>query len=152
MNSVNLIGRLTADPEIRYLESGKSVAKFSIAVSRSKEEADFFDVEAWEKTAEVISQFCKKGSQVGVSGSIHQERWRDKATETNRSRVIVRCARIELLGSKQDGESQNQPQPERQSTPVPAQVASPQPQPVTNYAAKAPAIAAAEPDYDDIPF
>ena len=77
MNSVSLIGRFTADPEIRYLDSGKAVAKFSIAVNRNREESDFFDVEAWEKTAEVIGQYCKKGSQVGVSGSLHQERWKE---------------------------------------------------------------------------
>jgi hypothetical protein len=57
MNSVSLIGRLTADPEIRYLDSGKAVAKFSIAVNRNREEADYFEVEAWEKTAEVIGQY-----------------------------------------------------------------------------------------------
>ena len=61
MNSVSLIGRLTADPETRYFESGKVVAKFSIAVNRTKDEADFFEIEAWEKTAEVVSQYCKKG-------------------------------------------------------------------------------------------
>lgn len=54
MNTVNLIGRLTADPNMRYFESGKVIAKFHLAVNRTKEEADFFEVEAWEKSAEVI--------------------------------------------------------------------------------------------------
>jgi single-strand DNA-binding protein len=136
MNSVSLIGRFTADPEIRYLDSGKAVAKFSIAVNRNREEADYFDVEAWEKTAEVIGQYCKKGSQVGVSGSLHQERWKDKNTGTGRSKVVIRCARIELLGSKQDSESHA-------------------PQPVTSYATQEMASATAtmpDVDYEDIPY
>lgn len=102
MNTVNLIGRLTADPQMRYFESGKAIAKFSIAVNRTKEETDFFEMEAWEKTAEVIGQYGKKGSQVGVSGSLLQERWVDRATGGNRSKVVVRCNRVDLLGSKQD--------------------------------------------------
>jgi single-strand DNA-binding protein len=152
MNSVSLIGRFTADPEIRYLDSGKAVAKFSIAVNRNREEADYFEVEAWEKTAEVIGQYCKKGSQVGVSGSLHQERWRDKNTGTGRSRVVIRCSRIELLGSKQDSEGQNYAQSAaapQNYTPPPGQ------QPVTSYATQGTASATAtmpDVDYEDIPY
>jgi single-strand DNA-binding protein len=51
LNSVNVVGRLTADPEMRYLDSGKAIASFAIACNRNKEEADFFQCEAWEKTA-----------------------------------------------------------------------------------------------------
>ncbi|MCG9893585.1 MAG: single-stranded DNA-binding protein, partial [Thermosynechococcaceae cyanobacterium MS004] len=121
MNSANLIGRLTVDPEIRYFESGKSVAKFSIAVDRNKEETDFFELEAWEKTAEVVAQYCKKGSQVGVSGSLIQERWKDKTTGTGRSKVVIRCSRIELLGARPDGEGQGTAVPS--SVPQPAYAA-----------------------------
>ena len=101
MNSVSLIGRLTADPETRYFESGKVVAKFSIAVNRTKDEADFFEIEAWEKTAEVVSQYCKKGSQVGISGSLVQERWKDKTTDTNRSKVLCDAVDWSCLGQNQ---------------------------------------------------
>ncbi|ABW31453.1 single-stranded DNA-binding protein [Acaryochloris marina] len=74
MNTVNLIGRLTADPQMRYFEFGKVIAKFHLAINRTKDETDFFEIEAWEKTAEVIGQYCQKGSQIGVSGSLLQER------------------------------------------------------------------------------
>jgi single-strand DNA-binding protein len=100
MNSVNLIGRLTADPEVRYLESGKAIATFSIAITRTRDESDFFDVQAWEKTAEVVSQYCKKGSQVGIEGRLRQERWQDRETQKPRKNVVVIANRIELLGSK----------------------------------------------------
>ena len=65
MNSVNLIGRLTADPNMRYFESGKVIAKFHLAINRTKDETDFFEIEAWEKTAEVIGQYCRKGHRLG---------------------------------------------------------------------------------------
>ncbi|MCG9893715.1 MAG: single-stranded DNA-binding protein, partial [Thermosynechococcaceae cyanobacterium MS004] len=121
MNSANLIGRLTADPEIRYLESGAAVAKFNLAVGRTKEETDFLEVEAWEKVAEVVAQYCKKGSLIGVSGSLRQERWKDKTTGTGRSKVVIRCSRIELLGARPDGESQGTAVPS--SVPQPAYAA-----------------------------
>jgi single-strand DNA-binding protein len=159
MNSVSLIGRLTADPETRYFESGKVVAKFSIAVNRTKEEADFFEIEAWEKTAEVVSQYCKKGSQVGITGSLVQERWKDKTTDTNRSKVVVRCNRLELLGSRPEGEGQGQSYApsaavEPQSyVPQPAYTA-PQPS-AQSYATQGAGRVASPPpetDYNDIPF
>lgn len=146
MNTVNLIGRLTADPQMKYFESGKAIAKFSLAVNRTKEETDFFEMEAWEKTAEVIGQYCKKGSQVGVSGRLLQERWQDKTTGTNRSKVVVRCQRVELLGSKQADQA-----PSNATTPVqPTAPVQPQrqvSQPATAQAATDPAF-----DYDSIPF
>ena len=165
MNSVSLIGRLTADPELRYFESGKSVAKFSIAVNRTKDEADFFEIEAWEKTAEVAGQYCRKGSQVGISGSLVQERWQDKTTGTNRSKVVVRCSRLELLGSRAENEGQGYVPPETQPQSYAPQPAYTAPQPAArNYAAPAPAPSYAtqgagrgaapspEADYNDIPF
>ncbi len=167
MNSVSLIGRLTADPELRYFESGKSVAKFSLAVNRTKDEADFFEIEAWEKTAEVAGQYCRKGSQVGISGSLVQERWQDKTTGTNRSKVVVRCNRLELLGSRLEGEGQGHAQPEAQpqsyapqgtyaapqpayAAPVPSARQAPAPSYATQGAGKA--AAPQEANYDDIPF
>jgi single-strand DNA-binding protein len=170
MNSVHLVGRLTAEPELRYFESGKSVAKFRIAVNRTKEEADFFEIEAWDKTAEVAGQYCRKGSQVGISGSLVQERWKDKTTGTGRSKVVVRCSRLELLGSRPESEGQGYAQPEAQHqsyAPQPA-YAAPQPQsyapqqpapvpqaPAPSYATQGAGRAVAPPpetDYSDIPF
>jgi single-strand DNA-binding protein len=100
MNSVNLIGRLTADPEVRYLESGKAKSNFSIAINRGRDETDYFDIESWDKAAEVVSQYCKKGSQIGIEGRLRHERWQDRETQKPRSKVIVIANRIELLGSK----------------------------------------------------
>lgn len=101
MNTVSLIGRLTADPEMRYLESGKAITSFSIAITRTRDESDFFDVQAWDKTAEVIVQYCKKGSQIGIEGRLKQERWKDRDSGNSRSKVVIVASRIELLGARE---------------------------------------------------
>ena len=124
---------MTADPEVRYLESGKAIATFSIAIPRTRDESDFFDVQAWEKTAEVIAQYCKKGSQIGIEGRLKQERWKDRDSGNNRSKVMVIATRIELLGSKDA------------ATGVSASGSAPRPTAAVSH----PDI---EPNYDDIPF
>lgn len=76
INNVVLVGRLTRDAELRYTGSGIAVATFSIAVERpytnaqGERETDFVNVVAWRKTAEIISNFTRKGSLVGVTGRI----------------------------------------------------------------------------------
>ena len=73
MNYVSLLGRLTRDVEVTYTQSGKAYARFSIAVSRgtsNRDEVDFINCIAWEKRAETISQYFKKGSRILVQGRI----------------------------------------------------------------------------------
>ena len=75
MNHFVGIGRLTRDPEVRYTQSGKAYAKFTLAIDRRKssdgnQQADFIPCVAWEKTAEVISQYCTKGKKIAVEGRI----------------------------------------------------------------------------------
>ena len=69
MNYVSLLGRLTRDVEVTYTQSGKAYARFSLAVSRgtsNRDEVDFINCIAWEKRAETISQYFKKGSRILV--------------------------------------------------------------------------------------
>ena len=70
MNNIILIGRLTKDPELKYTNNGKGNTRFTLAVSRNKDEADFINCVAWEKTAENIAEYFKKGSQIAVQGAI----------------------------------------------------------------------------------
>ena len=85
MNNVCLIGRLTADPEIRYTQVDNTmVAQFSLAVNRAyvkqgeERQADFFTIVAWSKTAEFCSKYFRKGQQVGVTGRIETGSYDDK--------------------------------------------------------------------------
>jgi single-strand DNA-binding protein len=75
-NRIILIGRLTRDPELRYVPSGAPVASFSLAVDRpfqnqqGNRETDFIDVVAWRKLAEQVSQYMSKGRMVAVEGRL----------------------------------------------------------------------------------
>ncbi len=70
MNNIVLIGRITKDPELKYTNNGKGNTRFTLAVQRNKDEADFINCVAWEKTAENIAEYFKKGSQIAVQGAI----------------------------------------------------------------------------------
>ena len=72
MNNVQLIGRVTKDIEMRTTNSGKHVVSFNLAVNRygSREEADFIPCVAWNKTAELMQAYVRKGNRIGVTGRI----------------------------------------------------------------------------------
>lgn len=72
MNCINIIGRLTKDPELKFGQSGTAFARFTVAVARKmdKDKTDFFNCVAFKKTAEVISEYFKKGNQIGITGNV----------------------------------------------------------------------------------
>lgn len=116
MNQVVLIGRLTKDPELRYLPGeGTPVVNFTLAVNRGytnkegKNEADFIFIEAWNKQAENIAQYCFKGSQVAVNGSLRVEKYVHQ--EQNRSVTKVRANQVEFLSNKKDNTSNDEGAP-----------------------------------------
>ena len=84
LNVVALLGRLTADPELRRTPSGVSVTTFTVAVNRSyvkqggERQTDFIDVVAWRNTAEFISKYFRKGQMIAVQGSIQTRSYEDK--------------------------------------------------------------------------
>lgn len=85
-NKVQLIGRVGQDPEIINLESGKKVAKFSLATNENftntkgekVENTDWHNIVAWGKTAEIIEKFVNKGKEIAVDGKISTRSWEDK--------------------------------------------------------------------------
>ncbi|MBQ3817536.1 MAG: single-stranded DNA-binding protein [Clostridia bacterium] len=106
-NLVVLTGRLTADPELKTTPNGYSVTSFSIAVSRryrSGEEvqADFINIVAWRQTAEFITKYFKKGSMIGIEGSIQTRKYTDK-NGNNRTAFEVVANNVQFVESKRDG-------------------------------------------------
>ena len=104
MNKVILAGRLARDPEVRYTQSGKAVASFSLAVNRrvgrgQDPQADFIPIVAWEKTAEVVGQYLAKGSQVLVEGRM-QIRSYEAQDGSKRYVTEVIIQDIEFMGNK----------------------------------------------------
>ncbi len=98
MNIVCLIGRLGGDPELRYTQDGKGVARFDLAVDRyNSDDPDWFSVTSFGRTAENVAEHMAKGCKVGVTGRLQQDKWEDKNTGEKRSRVIVIANQIDFL-------------------------------------------------------
>ncbi len=109
INQVVLMGRLTRDPEQRTTTTGKTIASFSIAVDRGgqDDQADFFEVTAWEKLGDLVIQYLGKGRRVLVQGRLRQDSWDDKDTGKKRSRVEVTATDVTFLdGPSSDGDGQ----------------------------------------------
>lgn len=108
INVVSLVGRVTRDAELRYTPAGMALCNFSIAVNRSvkkgdqwTEEASFFDLTLWAKQAEGLNKYLTKGQQVGVSGSLEQQRWEKDGQK--HSKVAILVDKIQLLGGQRQG-------------------------------------------------
>ena len=96
------VGRLTKDPDTKVTQGGKTVTRFTLAVDGYKKgEADFINCIAWEKTGDIIAQYCNKGSQLGVSGRLKTGSY-DKPDGTKVYTTDVIVSEFQFLGSKQD--------------------------------------------------
>lgn len=102
MNSITLVGRAGKDPEVRYFETGTVVANLTLAVRGLKkdDEPEWFNLEIWGKTAQVAADYVRKGSLIGVEGRVKTERWTEKTTGQERSKLVVSVNSLELLSSK----------------------------------------------------
>ena len=116
MNSVILTGRLTRDPQIRYAsKSQMAVANFTLAVDRARtregqdRDADFPDVVAFGKTAEVIEKYAGKGSLIGVSGRLQTRTYEKDGRRVYVTEVVAE--RVELLGRRPEDPQQPAPPP-----------------------------------------
>ncbi len=103
LNKVFVLGRVTADPQLKSTGTGQSVASFSIATNRvwndragaKKESTEFHNIVVWGRQAEIASQFLKKGSLVLIEGRLQTRSWQDNQGQTRRVTEII-CERIQL--------------------------------------------------------
>lgn len=124
MNQVNLLGRLTADPELRQTQSGIASCRFTIAVNRrfknenGEYDADFITCVAWRQTAEFVSRYFSKGSMIAVSGSLRTGKYQDKNhSDVTHYTTDVYVDNVEFTGEKKQqgaGSTQNQQQQQQQ--------------------------------------
>ncbi len=106
MNNVVLVGRAGQDPEMKYFDSGKVKTSFSVAVGRwdakvKENVTDWFNVELWDKVAEVAGEYVKKGKLVAIDGKLVANKWQDVSGVT-KERFIIRANNMRLLGGKND--------------------------------------------------
>ena len=110
MNNVVLVGRLTKDVDLRYIQgTGTPVANFAMAVNREftgkdgKKEVDFIDIQVWGKSAENCANYIGKGSLVGVQGSIRIDTYQNQEGETRKA-TKVNANRVQFLDTKKDNQ------------------------------------------------
>ena len=109
INTVSLVGRAGREPDVRYFESGSTVANFTLAVNRisKSDEPDWFNLEIWGKQAQIAADYVKKGSLIGITGSFKIDSWKDKNTGEDRFKPVVRVDRLNLLSSRREVDNGN---------------------------------------------
>jgi single-strand DNA-binding protein len=120
LNTAIIMGRLTADPELRKTPAGVDVTRFTVAVDRGyakqgeEKKADFISVVAWRQTAEFVCKYFRKGSMIAVQGSIQTGSYEKDGVK--RSTFEINADNVSFCGSKNDGQSGNSSQNEPQAT------------------------------------
>ena len=119
LNKVTLIGRVGKDPEIKYLSSGKAVANFSIATSESYkdkqtgekvEKTEWHNISAFDRLAEIIGEYVKKGALLYVEGKIQTRKYEKDGVERYATSILIN--EMKMLGGRSEGDNQ-QPQQRR---------------------------------------
>lgn len=112
MNNVNLIGRLTKEPELKQTASNTSVLTGTLVVNRTfknqngEREADFINIVAWRQTADIIAQYCGKGSQIGITGRIQTRNYENQQGQRVYVTEVV-AEHVDLLDNKSDNQQSN---------------------------------------------
>ena len=128
LNKVMLIGRLGADPDIKYAQSGTPVANLRIATDESytdrngtrQERTEWHTVIAFQRTAEICQQYLHRGSLVYIEGKLQTRKWQDKQGQERYS-TEIQCLRLQMLERRQEGApAQASPRPGWDVPPVPA--------------------------------
>jgi single-strand DNA-binding protein len=159
LNKVMLIGNLTRDPEVKYLPKGGPVAEFGLAINRSytldngerRDETTFVDITMYNKLAEIVEKYLKKGRSVYVEGRLKLDTWDDKQTGQKRSKLRVIGDVMQMLGGR-DGAGGGSSDPsysgeyEDSGRPLQRPPARPAPRPT------APSDPDLDPTVDEIPF
>lgn len=111
INRAVICGRLVRDPELRRTSNGTPVTSFTVAVNRTfknsdgQQEADFLNCVAWNKTAEIVDQYCSKGNLVGVEGRLQSRSYQDNQGN-NRTVVEIIADQVQFMQSKDSSAAQ----------------------------------------------
>ena len=110
MNKVILIGRITKDIDLRYMQNSENrIARFTLAVdrrSKDKDEADFISCVAWNKTAELLDKYCSRGSKIGIVGRIQTGSFTASNGEKRYTTDVI-ADEIEFLDTKKAEQKQD---------------------------------------------
>lgn len=114
VNKVILIGNLGKDPEIKYTPSGTPVAKFSLATNERykdksgefQERTEWHNIVAWQRLAEIVGEYVKKGSKLYIEGRLQTSSWEDKQSGEKKYRTEIVANDLVLLSGRGEGDSE----------------------------------------------
>ena len=153
VNKVIIVGNLGRDPETKYMPNGEAVTNIAVATTESwkdknsgekKELTEWHRITFYRKLAEIAGQYLKKGSQVYIEGRLQTRKWQDKDGSDRYTTEII-ADTMQMLGSRQGGDSDAAPAQQRQSAPQQQRA------PAAGNQQSRPAPAYSDMD-DDIPF
>jgi single-strand DNA-binding protein len=162
LNKVTLIGRLGADPEVRYMPSGSAVANISLATNfrwkdkqtgEKKESTEWHRVVFFNRLAEIVGEYLKKGAQVYVEGRLQTRKWQDQAGHDRYTTEII-ATEMQMLDTRSGGTSHfgNDQPPASDSVPATQTLHSPQSVYASNAMPPSPPPHNYDDFDDDIPF
>ena len=114
VNKVILVGNLGKDPEVKYTPSGTAVAKFSLATNEGykdkagqwQERTEWHNIVAWQRLAEIVGEYVKKGSKVYIEGRLQTSSWDDKETGQKKYKTEIVANDLVLLSGRGEGDSE----------------------------------------------
>src|SRR6266699_2520272 len=128
VNKVILVGNVGKDPEVKYTPSGIPVGKFSLATDERfkdksgewQERTEWHNIIAWQRLAEIVGEYVRKGSKVYIEGKLQTSSWEDKQSGERKYRTEVVARDIVLLGARDNGQEGTGETPSGRSSPEPA--------------------------------
>ena len=114
VNKVILVGNLGKDPEVKYTPSGTAVAKFSLATNEGykdkagqwQERTEWHNIVAWQRLAEIVGEYVKKGSKVYIEGRLQTSSWDDKETGQKKYKTEIIANDLVLLSGRGEGDAE----------------------------------------------
>ena len=111
VNKVILVGNVGKDPEVKYTPSGTPVAKFSLATNEKykdrsdewQERTEWHNIVAWQRLAEIVGEYVKKGAKLYIEGKLQTSSWEDRESGTKKYRTEIVARDLVLLGSHENG-------------------------------------------------
>jgi single-strand DNA-binding protein len=121
VNKVILVGNVGKDPEVKYAPSGTPVAKFSLATNEKykdrsgewQERTEWHNIVAWQRLAEIVGEYVKKGAKLYIEGKLQTSSWEDRESGAKKYRTEIIARDLVLLGSHENGGGGGQERPSR---------------------------------------
>lgn len=112
VNLIVLVGNLTDDPELKWTDTREAITKFGLAVNEGRDkQPTYFNITCWEKLAETVAEYARKGRAVYVQGQMKRDTWVDRDSEQKRERWYVQARVVQFLDRKPESDDRDNDRP-----------------------------------------